>query len=133
MLHLFFVGRSEDPFREVERYYSERVKSSAAVNISELSEDKRSNTFEKRMKGKTYITSPGGREITEEEFFDIVKESRISEISVAVGGPSGIAESVAGERISFSRLTFSHGLFRVMLLEQVYRQLLTLKGSDYRK
>ena len=131
MLHLFFVGRSEDPFREVERYYSERVKSSA--DICELSEDKKSGVFGKRMKGKVYITSPGGREITEEEFFDIVKESRISEISVAVGGPSGIAESVAGERISFSRLTFSHGLFRVMLLEQVYRQLLTLKGSDYRK
>jgi len=107
MLHLFFVGRGEDPFREVERYYSERVKSS--VDICELSEDKKSSAFGKRMKGKVYITAPGGREITEEEFFDIVKESRISEISVAVGGPSGIAESVAGDRISFSRLTFPTG------------------------
>jgi 23S rRNA pseudoU1915 N3-methylase RlmH len=83
------------------------------VDVSELSEDKRGNAFERRMKGKVYITSPGGREITEEELFDIVKESRISEISMAVGGPSGIAGYVAGERIPFPGLTFSHGLFRL--------------------
>jgi len=126
MLYLIFVGKSEEPFIDVERYYSERVKSSGIIKISEVKELK-------KMRGKVYITSPGGREINEQELIDLVKRAYLNDLSLLVGGPFGVPDDIEGEKISFSKLTFSHGLFRVMLLEQVYRALLTIKGSDYRK
>lgn len=128
MLHLLFVGKSEDPFRDLERYYTLRVKSFRVLKVSELKEPKDKGAY-----AHTYITSPKGREIDEDEFIELVRKAYVENISIIVGGPFGVPENVEGERISFSKLTFSHGLFRVMLLEQVYRALLTIKGSDYRK
>jgi len=126
MLYLVFVGGCEDPFREVEKYYVDRVKSSGVVRVGEAKEIK-------NMKGRAYITSPAGREIEEQEFIELVRDSYVEDVSIAVGGPFGLPDDLKGTRISFSKLTYSHGLFRVMLLEQVYRALLTIKGSSYRK
>lgn len=53
-----------------------------------------------------------------------------------VGGFAGLAESILKKsdlRLSLSRMTFSHELCRVALLEQVYRALTILKGRHYAK
>jgi 23S rRNA (pseudouridine1915-N3)-methyltransferase len=53
-----------------------------------------------------------------------------------VGGFAGLAPEVlerADLRLSLSRMTFSHELCRVALLEQIYRALTILKGRHYAK
>jgi 23S rRNA (pseudouridine1915-N3)-methyltransferase len=53
-----------------------------------------------------------------------------------VGGFAGLAADLmekADFRLSLSRMTFSHELCRVVLLEQVYRALTILKGKNYAK
>lgn len=53
-----------------------------------------------------------------------------------IGGPYGIDDSIIGRAdqiISLSRLTFSHQLVRLVLLEQLYRAFSILHGSDYHK
>lgn len=53
-----------------------------------------------------------------------------------IGGSNGLSGEVlerADERISFSRLTFPHGLMRVILLEQLYRGERIRTGEKYHK
>ena len=51
-----------------------------------------------------------------------------------VGGPYGFAEAVyrrANEKISLSKMTFSHQMVRMIFAEQIYRAMTILKGEPY--
>ena len=55
---------------------------------------------------------------------------------LVIGGSLGLSEAVlrrADEKLSFSNLTFPHGLMRVILLEQMYRAERILAGERYHK
>lgn len=57
-------------------------------------------------------------------------------VMLLIGGSNGLAPEVlarADEKISFSNLTFPHGLMRVILLEQIYRGEKILAGEKYHK
>ena len=57
-------------------------------------------------------------------------------VVLLIGGSNGLAPEVlarADEKISFSNLTFPHGLMRVILLEQIYRGEKILAGERYHK
>ena len=52
----------------------------------------------------------------------------------AVGGPYGFSEEVyerCNERLSLSKMTFSHQLVRLVFLEQLYRAMTIIKGEPY--
>lgn len=55
---------------------------------------------------------------------------------LVIGGSNGLSDAVlrrADETVSFSNLTFPHGLMRVILLEQLYRAEKILAGEKYHK
>jgi len=59
-----------------------------------------------------------------------------SKICFIIGGSDGLHESIKGiaeKRISVSPMTFPHHLFRVMLLEQIYRSFKIIEGGKYHK
>ena len=59
-----------------------------------------------------------------------------SNITFIIGGSCGIDESVkkmCDFRLSFSKLTFPHQLFRVILLEQIYRAFKIMNNETYHK
>lgn len=51
-----------------------------------------------------------------------------------IGGAYGISKQVkrkCAQIISFSKLTFTHQMIRIILLEQIYRAMTILKGKKY--
>ena len=57
-------------------------------------------------------------------------------ITFIIGGSNGVNENVKNKcdkLISFSKLTFPHGLFRGILLEQIYRSFKIINNESYHK
>jgi len=57
-----------------------------------------------------------------------------SELTFVIGGAFGLSDAVrraADERISFSKMTFTHQMIRLLLVEQVYRAYKINRGEKY--
>lgn len=62
------------------------------------------------------------------------KQSTARRLLFIIGGPYGFSEAVyqrANEKLSLSRLTFSHQMVRSIFLEQLYRACTIIKGEPY--
>ncbi len=79
-----------------------------------------------------------GKSYNSLELADKLDKIRItnSNITFIIGGSYGVDEEIkkiVNERISFSKLTFPHQLFRVILLEQIYRCFKIINHEEYHK
>ncbi len=80
-----------------------------------------------------------GKEYTSVELSNIIDKAFTNgygTITFIIGGSDGINENVKNKcnlRLSFSKLTFPHGLFRGILLEQIYRSFKILNNESYHK
>lgn len=58
----------------------------------------------------------------------------IKRLVFVIGGPYGFSEAVyrrGNEKVSLSRMTFSHQMVRMIFAEQIYRAMTILKGEPY--
>ncbi len=65
-----------------------------------------------------------------------ISVSGVSVISFVIGGSFGLSDEIkakASLKLSISPMTFTHGLARVILLEQVYRAFNILSNGRYHK
>lgn len=79
-------------------------------------------------KGKQY-TSVGFSEYLAQKMLGGIKR-----LVFVIGGPYGFAEMVyrrANDKISLSKMTFSHQMVRMIFAEQIYRAMTILKGEPY--
>ena len=72
------------------------------------------------------------------EFASVIDELKAKggTIDFVIGGSYGVSNEVykrANQVIRFSKLTFPHQLFRVVLLEQIYRSFKILNHEKYHK
>lgn len=79
-----------------------------------------------------------GKQLSSEELANEVGHATDMGIPLAfvIGSSYGLAESIkkrADLRLSFSKMTFPHRLFRVLLLEQLYRAFKINSGGAYHK
>lgn len=66
--------------------------------------------------------------------FDSLALSGQSDITFIIGGAFGLSAEVvaaAMERLSFSKMTFTHQMIRLLLVEQVYRAFKISRGEPY--
>ena len=80
-----------------------------------------------------------GKNLSSEELAETIDKlgiRGISHIVFVIGGSLGLSDEVlkrANYKLSFSLLTFPHQLFRIILLEQIYRSFKIINNESYHK
>lgn len=68
------------------------------------------------------------------QYFQKKANSGLKQVVLVVGGAYGFSDEVyqrANEKISLSKMTFSHQMVRLFAIEQVYRAMTILRGEPY--
>ncbi|MGN8831916.1 23S rRNA (pseudouridine(1915)-N(3))-methyltransferase RlmH [Selenomonas montiformis] len=84
-----------------------------------------------------FVLDVHGREMSSEELasrIDGLGLSGRSNLAFLIGGAFGLSREVraaADERLSFSQLTFTHQMVRLLLVEQIYRAFKINRGEKY--
>ncbi len=90
------------------------------------------------LKGYVFVSAIEGKKLSSKAFSEKLKKAADERgtVSFVIGGSYGLADEVkkrARELISFSDMTFPHTLFRLMLVEQIYRAFSISAGTAYHK
>jgi len=87
----------------------------------------------------TIVLTPDGKRYTSEQWakhFWVLADCGKSKLRFLIGGSDGLFPQDlerANETLSLSRMTFTHGMARVLLLEQVYRACMIRANRKYHK
>jgi len=153
-IKLIVVGATRSSFlREGELYYLEKLRRYAPTDWVEVKSQRvtkgRSREDIVRAEGlaiaKRWLPDDHiialdsrGREYDSEGFAALVERlyQTAKRICFVTGGPLGLSADVlkrAADKVSLSRLTLTHELTRLVLLEQLYRTHTIIKGEKYHK
>lgn len=137
--------------------YSKRLSRYAKLEIIELQDEKtpdnasekeeiqikekEGNAILSKIKDNAYVIAMdlNGKQLTSVEFSQFISNCTVmgnSNIVFVIGGSLGLSQDVinrADYKLCFSKMTFPHQLFRVMLLEQVYRGFRIMNNEPYHK
>ena len=92
-----------------------------------------------KLKGVIIATDIDGKQLSSKDFSSFIESKCVSgesEFTFVIGGSYGLDDKIknsAALRLSFSKMTFPHQLFRVMLCEQIYRALTIKNNLPYHK
>ncbi|HET9478715.1 MAG TPA: 23S rRNA (pseudouridine(1915)-N(3))-methyltransferase RlmH [Pyrinomonadaceae bacterium] len=148
---IIWPGKTRDArLRALIEDYAERLSHFVRCEVTELKEPGRTDKtgIDKETKrisdalrpgSLTVLLDPEGSEWTSEELAAQVRSwegNGVKEVAFVVGGPNGLAPELvsrADKRWSLSRLTLTHEMTRVLLLEQLYRAFTIIHGLPYQK
>ena len=146
MIKIIAVGKNNPALKEYEADLARRIKRFSKFELLELKEDKSKNPAQivekedikilEKIKDneKVYALDVSGAGMDSIRFSEELKNNR--NIVFVIGGTYGFGDAVrkrADKLISFSAMTFNHQIFRIMLLEQVYRGLSIINNRKYHK
>jgi 23S rRNA (pseudouridine1915-N3)-methyltransferase len=151
MIKIICVGNiKEDFFRDAIEEYKKRLTRYTKIEIIEVKDisyddiDKSINLegieILKHIDSKDYVITLEieGKELSSEEFAQRIKSTQTinPNITFVIGGSYGLSNSIkerSNFKLSFSKMTFPHQLFRIILLEQIYRSFKILNNESYHK
>jgi len=145
MIRILCVGKiKENYLKELISDYEKRISKYHKLEIIEVKDNedikKETSELQKYFNSKhyniaLYINGNNYDSITLAKHIDNLFNSN-GVITFIIGGSNGIENDIldkCDERISFSKLTFPHGLFRGILLEQIYRAFKINNNERYHK
>lgn len=151
MIKIITVGTIKEKYlKEAIEEYKKRLSKYTAFELIEVKdegfvEEKKAMTLEaekiiKYISPRDYIITMEieGNMYTSEEFSKKLDkiQTENSNIVFIIGGSYGLSDEVKSKaklHMSFSKMTFPHQLFRVFLLEQIYRAYKIINNESYHK
>ena len=144
MIKIICVGKiKENYLRDMINDYTKRISKYHKIEIIELTDsniNKEKAELLRVMNTKDYniVMDIDGNNLSSREFAEKIDKTFLinSNITFIIGGSDGISPEIkelANYRLSFSKLTFPHQLFRGILLEQIYRAFKILNNESYHK
>jgi 23S rRNA (pseudouridine1915-N3)-methyltransferase len=135
-LYLYYVGKARDPHANA--MAEEYVKRSSRFTKCEMREihPRRFDPWAKHSDAKKVLLDPAGRLLDSKGFIALVNKAErdARDLMFVVGGSDGLPhewKSRADLLLGLTPMTLPHELARVMLAEQIYRALTTLRGHPY--
>ena len=142
-IRVIWPGKTKEQFIiEGIRKYLKLLKPYAEVEISEIKEEKgkdiqriQEKEGERILNLKTHyvLLDEKGKTFTSAEFAEFIGKHRPA-INFVLGGAYGVSEKVkemAKERIALSKMTLTHEMSRILLLEQIYRAFTIINKRGY--
>ena len=151
MIKIITVGKIKEEFiKDSLKEYLKRLSKYTKINIIEIEDDNSKDINKSLSTEKDKIL----KYINEEDYIitleiegnmldSISLSKKIEELFIEskkivfiVGGSNGIHDDIKSRsnyKLSFSKLTFPHQLFRVILLEQIYRSFKIINKETYHK
>ena len=145
MIKIICIGKiKENYLQELINDYKTRISKYHKIEIIELKdtnnlEEEKDNIL-KHISNQDYIITLDikGKELDSLELSKLIDKAFLERgtITFIIGSSNGLSDSIkelSNQNISFSKLTYPHGLFRAILLEQIYRSFKILNNESYHK
>ena len=151
MIKIITVGSIKEKYlKDAIDEYKKRISKYTKIEIIEIKDEGlveeetakklEAKKIENHLSNKDYIITLEieGKEYTSEAFAEKMDKIQIesSNITFIIGGSYGLADEIKSQariHLSFSKMTFPHQLFRVFLLEQIYRSYKINNNESYHK
>lgn len=156
-INIICVGKIKEKYlQDAINEYTKRLSKYCKLTITELSDekipDKLNSSLSQQIKEKecnrilehvkkdSYVIALNveGTQLSSTDFSKKIEDISMlnSNITFIIGGSLGLTSNLLNNcnmKISFSKMTFPHQLFRVLLLEQIFRAFKIINGETYHK
>jgi len=151
MIKLIVVGSIKEKYlKDAIDEYKKRISKYTNIEIIEVKDEGiveetkaiklEEEKINKHINDRDYIVTLEieGKQFTSIEFAEKINDIMIenSNLTFIIGGSYGLSDNLkrrAKLHLSFSKMTFPHQLFRVLLLEQIYRAYKINNNESYHK
>ncbi len=152
-INLVCIGKTDDKeIQSLIKYYLTRLPKHWNFDIIEITDVKNAKNLSpdllKKEEAKLFLNitensdvvvllDEKGKQFTSREFagkIDHWQNSSVKKVSIFIGGAYGFAEEIynrANEKLSLSKMTFTHQMIRLFFVEQIYRADQILQGKPY--
>jgi 23S rRNA (pseudouridine1915-N3)-methyltransferase len=153
-LEFIWIGKTKSaPIKQLIQEYFDRIGKFATVEMTELRDrddvggdaqriiDKEGQDILSRTASSSFLIAldERGREVDSRGLAELIEKHRLTgtkQITFVIGGYCGLSDAIR-ERADFvlalSKMTLTHELARVVLMEQVYRAFAIIRGLPYQK
>ena len=154
-IRLLWIGKAKNsPIRYLLMDYLERIRHMVACEVIEVRDDSKRRSLRKAglvadegirlarhvpEHGRLVVLDEKGKQFTSPDFarwFESEQSRGSRLITFVIGGPEGLSPTIsdrASLALSLGKMTWTHEMCRVLLLEQVYRALCILRKIPYHK
>lgn len=151
MIKLITVGKIKEKYlKDAILEYTKRISKYTKLEIIELQDydydnkqivlEKEKENIIKHINSRDYVITMQieGKNISSEDFADKIDKVFVTNPNIVfiIGGSYGLHDyikKISNFSLSFSKMTFPHQLFRVLLLEQIYRAYKIINNESYHK